>query len=103
MPNLDRDAILGCIPAEAPSGIAESTLDLLLKLDCYAKPGLSRAAFRELFVKCHRCEIVMTRRVMAQHDCSETFIDLTVDEENAAATRRVVIDLTADSDAEDST
>ena len=102
MSNLDRDTTLvGCIPAEAPLAIAESTLDLLLKLDYYAEPGLSRAAFRELFVKCYRCEIVMTRRVMAQHNCTETFIDLTADEENAAAPRRVVIDLTADSDVED--
>jgi hypothetical protein len=38
---------------------------------------------------------------MAQHDCYETFIDLTLDEEVAAAPRHV-IDLTADSDAEDS-
>ncbi len=42
----------------------------------------------------------MTRRVMAQHDCYESFIDLTLDEQ--AAPRRIVIDLTSDSDAEDS-
>ncbi len=51
MSNLDRDTTLvGCIPAEAPSAIAKSTLDLLLKLDYYAELGLSRAAFHEYFI-----------------------------------------------------
>ncbi len=43
----------------------------------------------------------MMRRVMAQHNCTETFIDLTADKENAAAPRHFVIDLTADLDLKD--
>jgi hypothetical protein len=50
-------------------GLAESTLNTLLKLDSYSRPGLSRVEFRRLFVKCDRCELVMTHRVMPQHNC----------------------------------
>jgi hypothetical protein len=84
------------IPAYKPQypDVAKTTLRRLLKLDNCARPGLSSAAFRRLFVKCRRCKTVMTRRVKGQHVCKfDQVIDLTSDEEN-------VIDLTADTDSD---
>jgi ubiquinone biosynthesis protein UbiJ len=48
---------------------AESTLNTLLRLDSHLRPGLTKAEFRRLFIKCDRCEVVMTRRVVSQHRC----------------------------------
>lgn len=85
-----------------------SVLDQLLRLDAWARPGLSELEFTDLFAKC-RCGLVMTRRVFRDHLCfalarkpSPAVIDLTSDTDDEVAepagTLPAIIDLTADSD-----
>jgi hypothetical protein len=70
-----------CQPAElTPAAV----FDLLLRLDAMIRPGLTVREFMDLFVRCNRCGLVMTRRVFNSHDCVLAYegveiIDLTVE------------------------
>ena len=87
-----------------PAKAAETTLDRLIRLDSWVKPGLSEAEFRRLFYKC-KCGLITTRRIFDKHTCTpprqpSIVIDLTSDDsssdvENSGA---MVIDLSVDSD-----
>jgi hypothetical protein len=90
---------------ERPVRNPETTLDRLLQLDSWTRPGLSEAAFNRLFAKCH-CGLVMTRRVFTNHVCTEAaavvqkppvIIDLTSDDDLGAGSH-MIIDLTTDED-----
>lgn len=98
---------------QPPASQAQTTFDLLLNLDSFANPGITRREFYRLFVECSRCRLVMTRRVVGYHRCARAahairrrsnvqltaVIDLTVD--NGGVDRLsspAVIDLTVDSD-----
>jgi hypothetical protein len=97
---------------EAPIRGPETVLDRLLRLDSWARSGLSESEFNRLFAKC-RCGLIMTRRVFRGHICAvavgtmrkkPAVIDLTLDEGDNFVRERSsqlnVIDLTMDSDEE---
>lgn len=66
----ERD-ILASIPTyEQPAKKPETTIDLLLRLDCWVQPGLTEDQFKGLFVKC-RCGVVTTRRAFIHHMCAK--------------------------------
>jgi hypothetical protein len=46
-----------------------SETKLLLRLDSWMNPGLSRDQFFGLFGKCRRCGLYMTRQTVGNHDC----------------------------------
>jgi hypothetical protein len=85
----------------------ESTLDRLLRLDSWTRPGLSKLEFNRLFAKCD-CGLVMTRRVFRNHVCAvaeaaadpPVVIDLTSDDDDSAGegSSPIIIDLTSDSE-----
>ena len=83
---------------------ATPVLDQLLRLDAWARPGLSELEFTKLFAKCY-CRLVMTRRVFKDHTCfalarrSPAVIDLTLDaDDEPVGPVPPIIDLTAESD-----
>lgn len=39
-------------------------------LDCWIRPGVSASDFERLITRCERCELIMTRRVFAIHECA---------------------------------
>jgi hypothetical protein len=47
----------------------KEVFDLLLRLDNIVNPGLTVAEFQELFAKCSRCGLMMTRRIFRSHEC----------------------------------
>jgi hypothetical protein len=85
----------------------ESTLDRLLRLDSWTRPGLSKLEFNRLFAKCD-CGLVMARRVFRNHVCAlaevavrsdpPVVIDLTSDDDSVG--EGIIIDLTSDSEDE---
>jgi len=92
-----RGPLPSLLTFEQPSRGPETTLDRLMRLDSWARPGLPEADFKRLFAKC-RCGLVMTQRVFKNHICAvaaaPVVIDLTLE------TSDEVIDLTGDSDEE---
>jgi hypothetical protein len=97
---------------EAPIRGPETVLNRLLRLDSWARSGLSESEFNRLFAKC-RCGLIMTRRVFRGHICAvaagtmqktPVVIDLTLDEGDNFVRERSsqldIIDLTMDSDKE---
>ncbi|KIM73385.1 hypothetical protein PILCRDRAFT_15292 [Piloderma croceum F 1598] len=97
---------------EAPIRGPETVLNRLLRLDSWARSGLSESEFNRLFAKC-RCGLIMTRRVFRGHICAvaagtmqktPAVIDLTLDEGDNFVRERSsqldIIDLTMDSDKE---
>jgi hypothetical protein len=46
-----------------------NAFDVLMQLDSWESPGISRAEFTTLFVKCHVCGFYMTRRTFDEHVC----------------------------------
>ena len=72
-------------PRRGPATAAEK----FLKLDSWGWAGLLEGKFKKLFAKC-ACELVVTRRVFPDHDCAVTVAP------------GVVIDLTSDSEGDDS-
>jgi hypothetical protein len=97
---------------EAPIRGPETVLDRLLRLDSWARPGLSESEFNRLFAKCH-CGLIMTRRVFRGHICAvaagtmrktPVVVDLTLDEGDnfvrESSPQLNLIDLTMDSDEE---
>jgi hypothetical protein len=93
-----------------PARRLEGTLDRLLQLDSWTRPGLSKLEFNRLFAKCD-CGLVMTRRVFRNHVCAlarvgvsldpPVVIDLTSDDDSVGEDpSRIVIDLTSDSEDE---
>jgi hypothetical protein len=64
-----------------------SILSLLMQLDEVSAPGLPENVFINLFLKCRKCDYIMTKCVFHHHTCLEAhpaarpnFIDLTLDE-----------------------
>jgi hypothetical protein len=103
-----RDDVLASIPtypAPAAARRPQTTLGMLLKLDCPSTPGITCTEFRNILGKC-RCGLVMTRRVLRYHDCAQkrinpTVIDLTQDsDDDGDRPRPMVIDLTLEDDSE---
>jgi hypothetical protein len=76
---------------------------LLFKLDSCHEPGLTEVEFRALFYKC-QCGVVATKRTFQRHAChsQHEVIDLTCesDDEDSSANRPIVIDLTLDTEDE---
>lgn len=66
----------------------KTAMDQLLRLDSSIRPGLTAVEFKRLFAKC-RCGLIMTRRVIEDHECARI---ITVQPQGA------VIDLTTTSD-----
>lgn len=59
-----------------------SQFSMLLKLDDWRNPGLSRDVFRSLFGSCGVCLKVMTKNALDMHECDgDVVIDLTVEDE----------------------
>ena len=86
---LTVDVTESAIPTfQAPPRLSPTPFDRLMELDCWSRPGLTDAQFRDLFAKC-TCGLVMTRRSFNNHECLE---NAGVDD------GRAVIDLTNDSD-----
>jgi hypothetical protein len=97
VPNPDRDDVHGSLPTSNRSArYSESTLDNLLRLDSWVRPGLSGAEFTRLVEKC-RCGLVMTRRVFKSHTCLPRVASQPC---AIVHTQPTVIDLTADDDAD---
>lgn len=78
-----------------------NVLKRLLKLDAWGNPGVSRAAFKQMFTMCRRCTKCLARNAFRRHICKaavksrpKAYIDLTYD------VPREVIDLTGDSEPE---
>jgi hypothetical protein len=69
----------------APALGPRAVLDLILRLDASINPGLTEAEFYDLFAKCHRCGLVMTRRVFQTHECimddEAEVVDLTMEDD----------------------
>jgi hypothetical protein len=78
---VDQHDILASVPVyERPAKKKETTIDLLLRLDCWIQSGLTQDEFGELFAKC-RCGLIKTRRAFRHHTCAktpQTVIDLTM-------------------------
>ncbi|KIM74573.1 hypothetical protein PILCRDRAFT_92530 [Piloderma croceum F 1598] len=106
LPGSNDDFVnLPAIPTyEPPARMPESLIIRLLRLDSWARPGLSEAEFCKLFAKC-RCGLVMTRRVFRNHVCGvggrkpRVFIDLTSDSDDEES-RSPTVDITTDSEEE---
>jgi len=49
---------------------------LMELLDSRVRPGVTRAEFKDLFVRCE-CGLILTRRSFWQHKCPKEIIDLT--------------------------
>jgi hypothetical protein len=69
---------------EAPTLTSREVLDLILRLDSSANPGLTWEEFRKLVARCNGCGLVMTRRVFQSHTCvvvveDNDVIDLTME------------------------
>jgi hypothetical protein len=64
--DVDVRMIRTCEPPELG---AAAVFDRLLRLDTVIQPGLTVREFLDLFAKCNRCGLVMTRRVFQSHDC----------------------------------
>jgi hypothetical protein len=72
-------------------------MHLFFKLDSFYRPGIPANQFKEFFMKCPNCDLVMTRRVQEYHRCAAVepiIIDISDSEEDEAE----VLDLTVDSD-----
>jgi hypothetical protein len=76
---------------EPPTRRPETVLDRILRLDSWARGGLSEAEFNRLFAKC-RCGMITTRRVFRNHVCALA----------AARNAAVIVNLTSDSDDSES-
>jgi hypothetical protein len=66
-----------------PTLTPKKVFSLLLSLDSAAKPGITSAEFESLFARCHRCDLIMTRRIFESHDCvmeEADVIDMTMEE-----------------------
>ena len=76
---------------EQPAKLPKTTVDLLLRLDAFDRPGLTDHELKNLLGRCP-CGLNMTRRAYGGHTCVPSIrvpivIDLTSDEDD-------IIDLT---------
>jgi hypothetical protein len=80
--NLDVD--LSSIPVwDTPKIEGPNPFQQLMQLDSWIRPGIREGDFFMLFVKCDRCDLIMTRRVFEDHYCElkDCIIDLTLDDD----------------------
>ena len=77
--DVDVKMVCTCRPPEL--GVA-AVFNMLLRLDAIIRPGLMVREFMDLFVKCHRCGLIMTWRVFLSHDCTsaDEVLDLTLED-----------------------
>jgi hypothetical protein len=73
------------LPRLAPSN-QMTVLNLLFRMDSVVNPGVTVSQLRRMLATCSGCELVMTKRVFANHECDMDgngqveYIDLTQDE-----------------------
>lgn len=89
--SLTTITVLASVPTyEPPLRGPQTVLDRLLRLDSFARPGLSHFEFKRLFANCN-CGLVMTCRVFRNHICAagvqnqSTIIDLTSDDSDESS------------------
>jgi hypothetical protein len=70
LPDLDTNRSVSLPPTRGPIRRKRTSLDKLLQLDSFVRPGLSVPDFRALFVKC-TCRVVTTRDAFKNHYCAE--------------------------------
>jgi hypothetical protein len=77
--HLDDDVDLRMVRTCQPPELgAAAVFNLLLRLDAIMRPGLTAREFMDLFVRCNRCGLIMTRRVFLSHDCTSANAEMEV-------------------------